>query len=328
MQFFRKIFPLPLFLFLHFSALQAEDDPLDKIIRISTQLSDSQSALASIHALGGGQSGGLTNLNFKVDIDSHSYFIRCSCSQNHLLGSSMEMEWRCSKMASAAGLAPKTLLYDSDEGILVTDFVETHGKDVNLRDPSSLLKFCALVKNLHNLDIEFPNQFCPFESIGSYVKNALEAGAEIPDVVFSKLLPLIVRLKPKVKAISQTAPCHLDLHHGNVLDDGDRMWLIDWEYSAMGDPYFDLATVASTENFSDREMQQLLQTYLGGKRPEPEEFSRLYLMRILADARWALWCYLQAKISPIDFEFKCWGKDFLEQSLIRLDQVFPEDVLK
>ncbi len=322
MQFIRKIFPLPLFLFLNFSILHAEDDPLDKIIRVSTQLTNSKSAFAAIHTL----DGGLTNLNFKVDIDSHSYFIRCSCSQNRLLGSSMEMEWHCSKMASAAGLAPKAHLYDSDEGILVTDFVETHGKDVNLRDPSSLLKFCSLVKSLHSLDVEFPNHFCPFESIGNYVKNALEAGADIPDAVFSKLLPLIARLKPKVKAFSQTAPCHLDLHHGNVLDDGKRMWLIDWEYSAMGDPYFDLATVASTENFSDSEMQQLLQAYLEGRKPEPEEFSRLYLMRILADARWALWCYLQAEISPIDFEFKCWGEDFLEQSLLRLDQVFPGDI--
>ncbi|MBS0605131.1 MAG: phosphotransferase [Verrucomicrobia bacterium] len=311
------------FLSLHLAlfTLHAEEEDVDRIARVATQLSKEESAFASIHKLG----GGLTNINYKVCINSDAYFIRCGSILNSTLGSFMEREWACSKMVSEAGLAPRTIMYIPEERILVTDFIDTHGNSVNLHDFPSLQKFCALVRNLHTLDVAFPAQFCPFESIHTYVKNAQEKEAFLPEIVFQTLLPLIERLKPLLEATSETAPCHLDLHHGNVLDDGEKMWLIDWEYAAMGDPYFDLGTIASTESFSNKEMKLLLKAYLQGREPSVEEFTRLYYMRIVADARWALWSYLQSKISPLEFDFTPYGDLFLQESLERLGNVFPDE---
>jgi thiamine kinase-like enzyme len=309
------------FLFLSFalfsSSLFAQGENLEKIVRVSANLPEWNRNKASFYEV----SGGLTNVNYKVCIGPNAYFVRCSCSRNQLLGSSLETEWKCSSIAAMAGVSPQPLFYVPDEGILISEFIETDGRNVDLRDPLTQKKFCVIIRSLHQLDAKFPTEFSPFTSIHSFAENALSAGAHLPEAIFDTLIPLISQLKSRVGPV-KTVPCHLDLHHGNILDDGKKLWLIDWEYSAMGDPYFDLATLASIENFSDSEMVQLLKSYCDECGPTQEEIAHLYSMRILADARWSLWCYLQAKISPLGPVFIPYGDMYLQQCLERLKTLF------
>lgn len=289
----------------------------EKIIRVLAELPDWDASNVLIHKIG----GGLTNENYKVCLSSRSYFVRCSTCQNALLGVSLDREWRCTSICSKHGLAPKAVLYNSLENILITDFIETHDRKVDLRDPETMQKFCTLVQTLHQLDIEFPTQFCPFDTIQSYLENAESNNAVIPQKFYEEILPFVHRLKNTSSTATRKVPCHLDLHSGNVLDDGRKMWLIDWEYAAMGDPYFDLATSASQENFSDSEMEQLLTVYLNGRTPQPSEINYFYSMRVLVDVRWALWCYLQARISPLNAPFTQFGDMFLYEAAERLHKI-------
>jgi thiamine kinase-like enzyme len=305
-----------LLLFLFFlSPLWAEEKEIDKILRISSSLLNGDTVfIQEVY-------GGLTNSNYKVCIDSSSYFIRYSNSHNQLLGASLEREWQCSSLAAKIGLCPKVILYIPAEKILISEFIETDEQNIDLKHAATQQKFCSLIRSLHQMDDRFPTVFCPFESLYQFAKNAEEAGAFLPAVIFETIFPQIDQLKSQALHL-KAVPCHLDLHHGNVLDDGKKMWLIDWEYAAMSDPFLDLATLSATEFFSDEEMIQLLQSYLNGSTPTDKELKHLFMMRILADARWMLWCYLQAKISPRNSAFATYGELYLEQCLNRLKTFF------
>lgn len=242
-------------------------------------------------------SGGLTNDNYKGSCGSVSYFFRCNNVSNTVLGASFEREWLITKIVSESKIAPQIVLYSADEGVLVTEFIKTSGKPVNLRDDETLQKFCRTMYSVHHLDVLFPSQFCPLQAIFDYADKACELGVRLPEELSSNVFPWINRLKESELMHMEKRPTHLDLWSGNILDDGKELWLIDWEYAAMGDPFFDLATLASVENFSDQEMEKFLRYYLL-RQPSKLERHHFYCMRILADTRWALWSYLQVKLSP------------------------------
>ncbi len=298
---------------------QGTDD--EKIIRVATQLSHWNPDNIQITRLCGGQ----TNDNYKVTSGSISCFFRCVNGSNAALGSSLEREFQITSLVSEARIAPKVIHYSPQEGVLVTDFIHTSTDKVNVRDVMTMQKFCHLIASVHNLQVEFPSEFCPFETIQQYTKNALDAEVVLPPTLKSSILPKMDRLQRFLLGLRalEKKPSHLDLHGGNIIDDGEKLWLIDWEYAAMADPYFDLATLASVEKFSDNEMYDLLYCYLG-KKPAQGEFQYLYLMRILADTRWALWSYIQVKLSTQDEPFEEMGNEFLQSALERMNQFLLE----
>jgi thiamine kinase-like enzyme len=300
-------------LFLLSSVLTADD----KITSILSKLPNAHTSPPKINKL----SGGLTNDNYTASFGQTTYFIRCSKGQNELLGSSLKNEWQCTSLAASCGLAPKVIAYKESDAIMVTDFITPSDRKVDLRNPNTLQHLCTLIHSLHNLKEKFPRQFCPFKTVASYVKTARKVSAKLPSSLFSMVLPKVKQMKKNHKPLHKAVPCHLDLHHDNVIDDGSRLWLIDWEYSAMADPFFDIATLASTEFFSENEMKELLKTYLKGKLPSQKEITHLYKMRALAELRWSLWCYIQAKISPLDQPFAEYGDLFLRNCMHYLSLV-------
>ncbi|MEI8365437.1 MAG: choline/ethanolamine kinase family protein [Parachlamydiaceae bacterium] len=288
-----------------------------KILRVAEQIDIFQNA---DNIIINEVEGGLTNQNYKVSIGPSSYFFRSSTGNNDFLGCSLEREWIITNKVSEVGLAPKVIFYSEMDRILVTDFIETVGTKVDLHDPLTMQKVGRSVSLLHHLTISFPTEFCPFETIKKYIETASTNGIDLPNNLIHIVLPYINSLQkiiPLTIAYSKT-PTHLDLHAGNILDDGQNLWLIDWEYAAMGDPFFDLATMASIEVLSNNEMNELLQYYLEDKNPSPEMTLYFYEMRIVADTRWALWCYLQAKLSPISASFNERGDVYLQQCLERI----------
>jgi len=258
-------------------------------------------------------SDGLTNDNFKVTIAGKAYFFRVSNNENTLLNNSLEREWQITKLISKAGIGPKVIHYSPLNNILVTDFIETK-KPVDLRNPATVKNFCRLISSLHRLQETFPTEYEPIDVLKEDVERAVSAGINFPLELQQVLLPKI----ESFYTYSKKVPAHLDLHAGNILDQGEQLFLIDWEYAAMSDPFFDLATLASAENLSDHEMQTLLECYLE-RNPINEEINYFYKMRILADLRWAVWCYIQAKISLLNEPFEAMGKSFLEASLKRIN---------
>lgn len=302
---------------LSFSLIFSQERQDSRLLKTLSKLPNWDASTASIQKI----EGGLTNINYKVRVDFTDYFVRCSSSQNHFLGITLEKEWRCHSLAAQAGLSPSLIFYSPEDRILITAFIETQGRKVDLRDRDTQSRFCRLVRAMHgNGQLAFANVFCPFTCIHHYFRDARALGVSLPTHLFDSILPAIATLRDKIYLTPvKTVPCHLDLHRGNVLDDGARLWLIDWEYAAIGDPLFDLAVVTSTENFSEEEMQTILKTYFDGRTPTQKEMQYFYFMRVLSDVRWALWCYIQCKISTISYSFASDGDRYLDHALKYLD---------
>lgn len=287
---------------------------LENIQRIAMQLINCEAHEIHIQKL----DGGVSNDNYKVSSATKTLFFRLANSKNALLWSCLEREWQVTHTMSEAFIAPKVIFYSPEELILVTDFIEARHSQIDIHDPATLKRFCAMLSTLHSLPVSFPMEYDPFANIDDYVKTAREIEVDLPCAFESRILPAIKGLQAAGRESYVKTPAHLDLHAGNVLEDKNQLWLIDWEYAAMADPYFDLATLTSTENFSDHDMSVLLRYYLE-RDPIEKEKQHLYEMRFLADARWALWCYIQAKISSKELDYAEYGHQYLLHCLERID---------
>jgi thiamine kinase-like enzyme len=106
------------------------------------------------------------------------------------------------------------------------------------------------------------------------------------------------------------APCHNDLLNENFIDDG-TIRIIDYEYAAMGDPFFDLGNFAVHHRFHDEQDARLLEAYFveagGALQPPSDAMARLKLMKMASDLREAMWSVVQVKLSTLDFDYQAYA---------------------
>ena len=114
-----------------------------------------------------------------------------------------------------------------------------------------------------------------------------------------------------------TVPCHNDLLAENYLDDGARLWLVDWEYSGNNDPTFELGNTAQELGYDDRQVEELCAAYFG--EASPALLARMRLQMIMSDVGWTLWAAIQARISTIDYDFTGWAEERWARAEAALD---------
>jgi thiamine kinase-like enzyme len=106
--------------------------------------------------------------------------------------------------------------------------------------------------------------------------------------------------KVLAKKPAPLAPCHCDPLCENFLDDGTRMWIVDWEYSGMNDPMWDLGDLSVEGEFDERQEEEMIAAYFGGE-PTPGERGRIVLYKAMCDLLWTLWGLIQfANANPAD----------------------------
>ena len=105
-------------------------------------------------------------------------------------------------------------------------------------------------------------------------------------------------------------PCNNDLLAGNFIDDGEKIWLIDYEYSGNNEPSFELGNTATECGFSPEQTEELTEAYYGPGRPD--KLARVKLQALVSQFGWSLWGYIQAAASPLDFDFTGWGDERFE----------------
>ena len=110
----------------------------------------------------------------------------------------------------------------------------------------------------------------------------------------------------------QTVPCNNDLLAGNFIDDGERVWLIDYEYSGNNDVGFELGNTCTECEFSPEQVEAYAEAYFG--TPTRGEVARVRLGSLRSEYGWALWGFIQAATSPLDFDFHAWGMHRFEKA--------------
>jgi thiamine kinase-like enzyme len=250
-------------------------------------------------------SGGLTNSNYKVEVDGTAYFVRVPGESTELLAIDRNNEYHNTKAAAKAGVAPQVLYYLPEHCVMVMEFLDgrTMSKDA-LNAPGMPTRMSRAIRRLHS-GPRFLTDFNMFRLTEYYLNLCKERSVRVPEGYLEQM-PLVEQIE---KAMSvrplASVPCNNDLLAENYLDDGKQLWLIDYEYSGNNDPTFELGNTCQEMQFSDAQIGEVCAAYFG--TASSDMIARMKLNMIMSDVGWGLWAAIQAKISTIDFDFWGWA---------------------
>ena len=248
---------------------------------------------------------GITNRNFRVDIGGESFVVRLSGKDTGLLGINRAAENEAASTAAAAGVAPEVFAYLPEHAALITRFVQgDHIPEEDLQRADVLGRVVASVKTIHACP-PIRATFPVFRIVEDYARIAAERGVAVPEAYGEAHA-----LADRIEAVFSKAPmsdttCHNDLLNANFLRDGDHVWIVDYEYAGMGDPFFDLGNLSINNGLSPEAQETLLRLYFG--EVTDAHRARHGLMRIMSDFREAMWGVVQQGISTLDFDFVAYG---------------------
>jgi thiamine kinase-like enzyme len=253
--------------------------------------------------------GGLTNQNFRVTTDRGCFVARL-WSDGGLLGIDREHEYRNSVLAAAAGVGAPVVEYRPQDRLLVLGYID--GKTLGNADvgqPAMIPRIAAACRALHAAG-RFAGDFDMFEVQARYHRVAREAGMRIP-AGYEELLPAFAAARTALAAGDEgTVPCNNDLLAANFIDDGERIWVIDYEYSGNNDPCFELGNIAGECGLDGDALAALVTAYYG--RPRRSRIARAELFGLVSRYGWTLWGAIQSATSDLDFDFWSWGMERFE----------------
>jgi thiamine kinase-like enzyme len=255
-------------------------------------------------------SGGLTNRNVKITTPDGLYVARCTDTATSMLGIDREREFYNTKAAKQAGVGARVIDYRPDLGILLLSYLEGRTLDNDdFQRPEILGKAAAAVRALHD-GPRFQGRFDMFERRKMYLKTVMDNGFRYPDdyLDHAEVFDEIARV---LTATDQTTvPCNNDLLAGNFIEDGDKMWLIDYEYSGNNDPCFELGNTWAECQMSTEQLDEFVTAYYG--RRLRHKIARAHLQGIVGKYGWTLWGCIQNGSSAIDFDFWGWAMERYE----------------
>ncbi|MCA2000225.1 MAG: phosphotransferase family protein [Chloroflexi bacterium] len=283
---------------------------IDEVVK---KISDWKGKSVSILPL----SGGLTNTNFKVEVDGVPYFVRVPGASTELLAVDRKNEYYNTKAAAEAGVAPKVLYHLPEYDAMVIEFLNgvTMSKE-SLNQKGMPTRMAQAIKKLHR-GPRFLTDFNMFRLTEYYLDVCKERGIRIPDGYLERM-PIVAQIERamSVKPLA-TAPCNNDLLAENYIDDGKQLWLIDYEYSGNNDPTFELGNTCQEMQFNDEQIAEVCAAYFG--EAAPNLIARMKLNMIMSDVGWGLWAAIQAKISTIDFDFWGWAIERWGRAVEKMD---------
>ena len=251
--------------------------------------------------------GGITNHNFVARVDGEAFVLRIGGRDTELLGIDRRAEHGASLAAAGLGVGPEVVAFLEPEGYLVTRFIEGRPVPVErVRSPEVLAGLARTLRRVHD-GPPFPGRFDSFRVVEAYRETARRRGVE-PPAAYADARRIATRIEG-AQAKREPSPCHNDLLNANLIDDGERVRIVDWEYAGMGDPYFDLANLSVNHELSPDEDAVLLEAYGAG----PEGARALTLMRFMSDFREAMWGVVQGAVSTLDFDFAAYAAQHFER---------------
>lgn len=233
--------------------------------------------------------GGMTNKNYKVTVQKEEYVVRVSGSGTDKMINRLEEKMN-SQLASDLGIFPELIYFNEKTGLKIASYIPD-AETLNIKTAKRqdiLPKINAIYKQLHQSGVRMINEFDVFGKLEQYERLAIrEGGIFYPD--YEEVKASVMKLRAYYEQMPITyVPCHNDSVPENfVKGDNGQLYLIDWEYGGMNDPYWDIATL-TLEGFTDEEEDLLLEMYLDGKVDE-EIKKRMLINKVFQDFLWTVW---------------------------------------
>ena len=243
--------------------------------------------------------GGLTNLVYQVS--GYGLRIPGKGTEEYINRATEEI---AAREAAKAGVSPEVFYFDRSDGTMVTRFIAgavTMSPEKFATRAGSPARAGQAFRKLHDSGAQFAFRFELFAMIDDYLKLLSTRDVELPagyhDVV--READGAIRSALAANPLPVVA-CHCDPLSENFLDTGSRMWIVDWEYSGMNDPMWDLGDLAVEAKLDAAREEELIRAYFGGE-PRPAERGRIVIYKAMCDLLWTLWGLIQlANKNPVD----------------------------
>jgi thiamine kinase-like enzyme len=248
---------------------------------------------------------GLTNANFRVTVDGTPVFVRIPGPSTELLAVDRANEAFNTAAAAASGVGPRVLHQLPGLGALVLEWLpdRTMAKEL-FAEPGMPARVATTLGRLH-AGPRFRDDFDMFRLAERYLRLCDERAIPIPDGYRERLAD-VARIEAALAVHPlPTVPCHNDLLAENYLDDGTDLRIVDYEYSGNNDPTFELGNTCQELGWDHDRIVALCAAYFGAATPAL--LARMRLNMIMSDVGWTLWAAIQARISPIDYDFWGWA---------------------
>jgi len=259
--------------------------------------------------------GGLTNENLLVEDNENKYVVRIGNDiPEHLISRSNELI--ASEAAAKCKISPDIVYHE--DGILVLDFIESK----TLNDQAvkkNILKIIRLIKKIHH---EIPKYlygqsliFWVFHVIRNYAKFLKDNNSS-----HLKILSTLMKKSEQIEVLAspfQIVFGHNDLLPANFLDDGSRIWIIDWEYAGYNTPLFDLGGLASNNNFEFKDEIFLLENYFE-KKINDKLLLQYNSMKCASLLREIMWSMVSEISSKINFDYS----EYSQENIIKFNKAF------
>jgi len=268
---------------------------------------------------------GLTNQNFRVEVDGTPYFVRLPGQSTDLLAVDRANELHNTRAAAAAGAGPAVVDHDPSSGALVLAWIDGRTmSNAAFAEPGSPARIAEALRRLHRAT-RFRDDFNMFRLTDYYVGVVDARSIRIPDG-YRDALPKVALIEAALAAKPlATVPCHNDLLAENYLDDRSKLWIVDYEYSGNNDPTFELGNTAQELGFDAERQEELCAAYFG--EATPALLARMRLQMIMSDVGWTLWAAIQAAISSIDYDFWGWAEERWGRASTAFDRDDFDDLL-
>lgn len=261
--------------------------------------------------------GGITNTNFIVDDRGERFVVRIG-NDIPIHGVMRFNEIAAAHAAHAAGISPEVVY--SEDGLFIIRFIEgqTFGEQ-EVRNQQNLERILPLIQACHT---EIPKHFqgpalafWPFHVCRNYILTAREGHSRVKELL-PRFLKINEELEKKIGEIKLVFG-HNDLLSANFIDDGKRLWLIDWDYAGYNTGLFDLANLCSNNELSPEQEDWLMETYY--QKPVSDMMRRrLAAMKCVSLLRETLWSIVSEIHSTLDFDYV----NYTQKNIARFESAY------
>lgn len=257
--------------------------------------------------------GGLSSENYKVSYNNNDYFVKI-CIADYLHTDRIN-ELSILNKVSKINLATNIYYFSNKSGNMITSWIDGSMPSLDDFNSSNFLNMLSnSLKSLHNLKCE--KQFNPFNDIRKRIEICKDLNLPLPKSI-NILLEFLTYLEYKLNKSPLIGLCHNDLNASNIILTSNKLYFVDYEYSSMGDIFFDLATISWF--FSEKSRKDLLKFYFG--EYNPKDYEKLLDFIFIVKFYNASWSLLKSTDLNINYDYlsgaKMIFKDLLKNDSIR-----------
>ncbi len=273
--------------------------------------------------------GGLTNDNYKLTTEGGSYVVRIAPESSGLLAIDRLNEYESSIAAAEVGVGAPVVGRIEDPYVMVVEYIDGRTLSAaDLREGDYLERVAAACRVLHGAR-RFRGDFNMFSLQQQYLDIVQEHGYWLPDR-YLDFADQILRVREALEVWPEKrVPCNNDLLAENFIDDGEKTWIIDYEYSGNNEPSFELGNIWSESDLTLDQLESLVGNYYDRRTtPMRAMVARARLWGLMSKYGWTLWASIQSSVAEIDFDFVTWGMEKYDRAVAELEGPDFESLLQ